>query len=325
MKYGEAVKEFIFEDDRPFRSCHASTLIVLPDGDIVAAWFGGERERAPDVAIWVSRRTGGQWAPPQVAADQEGIPHWNPVLYRRDDGVLILYYKIGHKISDWITMFVCSYDDGRTWSQPEPLVENGVGGWGPVKNKMIALQDGAILAPNSLEPAWDCFVDISYDSGASWVRSETVPLDHTVLIGKGIIQPTIWESAPGTVHMLTRSTEGAIFRSDSADGGKTWCPAYATEMPNNNSGIDLVKLDNGTLVMAYNPTVPVEGTIKGPRTPLVLRMSDDNGLTWHSEFMLDQGEKQYSYPAIVAAGSDLHVTYTWKRERIAYWHIKMTD
>jgi predicted neuraminidase len=324
MKYGEAVKEFIFEDDRPFRSCHASTLLVLPDGDVVAAWFGGERERADDVAIWFSRRTAAGWTPPQVAADREGIPHWNPVLYRRDDGVLVLYYKIGHKISDWITMFVRSDDDGRTWTQPEPLVEDGIGGWGPVKNKMIALRDGTLLAPNSLEPAWDCFVDISYDGGASWARSETVPLDHSALIGKGIIQPTIWESSPGTVHMLTRSTEGAVYRSDSADGGRTWSPAYQTELPNNNSGIDVVKLDNGTLVLAYNPTRPEVG-IKGPRTPLVLRMSDDNGHTWHSEFMLDHGEKQYSYPAIVAAGNDLHVTYTWKRERIAYWRIKITD
>ncbi|WP_199614062.1 sialidase family protein [Paenibacillus alkalitolerans] len=325
MKYVDCVKEFIFEDDRPFLSCHASTLELLPEGEVIAAWFGGTRERAGDVAIWTSRREKGGWTSPVKVADQEGVPHWNPVLFGRRDGVLFLYYKVGHNISEWTTMVMRSQDGGRTWSIPVPLVEGDMtGGRGPVKNKPIVLRDGTILAPASVEPDWDAFVDISYDGGETWIRSETVPLDHSRLIGKGIIQPALWESAPGVVHMLTRSTEGAIYRSDSTDGGRTWCPAYPTSLPNNNSGIDLAKLDNGNLVLAYNPVRPESGT-KGPRTPLVIRISGDNGQTWDHEFELDRGEKQYSYPAIVADGNDIYVTYTWRRERIAFWKISVRN
>ncbi len=39
----------------------------------------------------------------------------------------------------------------------------------------------------------------------------------------GVIQPTLWESSPGHIHMLLRSTRGAIFRSDSIDYGATVC------------------------------------------------------------------------------------------------------
>ena len=62
-----------------------------------------------------------------------------------------------------------------------------------------------------------------------------------------MIQPTLWESKDGSVHMLTRTKLGKIYRSDSLDGGKTWCRAYATNLPNNNSGIDPVSYTHLTL------------------------------------------------------------------------------
>ncbi len=34
--------------------CHASTLVRLPCGTLVAAWFAGLREGSEDTAIWLS-------------------------------------------------------------------------------------------------------------------------------------------------------------------------------------------------------------------------------------------------------------------------------
>src|SRR5688572_24882264 len=57
---------FVYET-APFPSAHASTIVETTDG-LVAAFFGGTRERAPDVGIWVSRHEGGAWkAPVEVA------------------------------------------------------------------------------------------------------------------------------------------------------------------------------------------------------------------------------------------------------------------
>jgi len=275
-------KEFIFGDNRPFASCHASTLVALEDGSVLAAWFGGSREGAGDVAIWYSKRVGGKWSPPIKVADEEGLPHWNPVLFQATNGKIFLFYKVGHIIPQWYTRYITSNDGGNTWSEPQPLVDGDRGGRGPVKNKPIRLHDGTWLAPASIEGEyWDAFVDISYDEGKTWVKSSMVPINNRQMAGgqkakdaelpvpefsfkgKGVIQPTLWESKPGVVHMFLRSTDGFIYRSDSQDGGKTWCPAYRTSLPNNNSGIDLVRLDSGVLVLAYNPV----GENWGPRTP----------------------------------------------------------
>ncbi|TNJ65610.1 neuraminidase (sialidase) [Paenibacillus hemerocallicola] len=329
-----AAKEYIFEDDRPFESCHASTLISLGGDEILAAWFGGTAEGKPDVDIWAAERSGAGWSEPRrIAASEE--PLWNPVLFRDEDGLITLYYKTGHTIPGWRTMVTRSNDRGGSWTTPKELVEGDEGGRGPVKNKPIRLSSGVLAAPASIETKarWDAFVDLSSDNGASWTRTELVPLRRAepaapgeeareapppgTVVNKGVIQPTLWESAPGQVHMLLRSTDDYMFRSDSADGGETWGEAYAIGLPNNNSGIDLARMDDGLLALAYNP---VAGR-RGARTPLVVRFSIDNGANWDAEFVLEDEPGEYSYPAIVASGDELHIAYTWKRERIAYWKL----
>ncbi|PZE20624.1 sialidase family protein [Paenibacillus xerothermodurans] len=334
------VNEHIFGSDRPFASCHASHLAALPNGDIIVVWFAGSQEGADDTAIWCSRRQAGGWTKPSKLADAAGLPHWNPVLHRAHDGSLLLFYKVGRLIKEWYTMLKVSYDHAQTWSQPVELVRGDRGGRGPVRNKVIVLSDGTWLAPASTEDGiWQAYVDRSEDDGRSWQLSSAIraagldytnisavggtgiPVSKQSLVGRGVIQPTMWESEPGKVHMLLRSTENFIHRSDSDDGGRSWCAAYPTPLPNNNSGIDLVKLDNGTLVLAYNPV----GVNWGPRTPLVLSASRDNGDSWAASFVLEDGEGEYSYPAILAQGNELFITYTWKRERIAFRHVSFSD
>ncbi|TDG00210.1 sialidase family protein [Paenibacillus piri] len=343
MKLKQQVKQFLFEDDRPFHNCHASTIVELPGGDLLVAYFAGSKEGNPDVGIWCSRRTNGVWSKPYVAADEEGLVHWNPVLFRKNDGQIVLHYKVAHPIPAWHTRVVVSDDNGATWSRPVDLVPGDIGGRGPVKNKLIVLQDGTWLAPASIEgDVWDCFADISRDEGATWTRSALVPVNRGMdaegggagqprpIRGKGLIQPTLWESKPGHVHMLMRSTAGFIYRSDSTDAGQTWSPAYRTYLPNNNSGIDLAKMDDGSLVLAYNPV----GMYRGPRMPLLLSVSRDNGENWEELLVLEAEYRsytipvepgEYSYPAVIASGNRIYVTYTWKRERIVCWSLEVEN
>jgi predicted neuraminidase len=190
-----------------------------------------------------------------------------------------------------------------------------------VKNKPIILSNGEWLAPASLEPSiddkkiWDAFVDRSTDGGRTWQASELVPLDHAAFVGPGLIQPTLWESAPGRVHMLLRSSAGAIYRSDSADFGRVWSPAYRTALPNNNSGIDLAQLADGELVLAFNPV-----NVAKVRTPLSIVLSRDNGATWTDRLDLETDPGGgFAYPAVIPSGRGVAITYTWNRLRIAFW------
>lgn len=334
MKIKEFTQEFIIEEDRDFDSAHASTLLELKNGDVLAAWFGGSWEKGADVAIWVSRRVSGKWERPRKAADRRAVAMWNPVLFRRADGSIRLFYKVGATIQQWQTWYMDSFDEGESFTEPKELVEGDVGGRGPVKNKPIRLADGTVLAPASFEgDTWDAFVDISYDDAQTWQKSELVPMRRSCFeiqmvdrpynkyycFGKGVIQPSLWQDETGDVHMFLRSTSSRIFRSDSKDGGKTWCTAYDTGLPNNNSGLDLVKLPDGNLVLAYNPRENLPNYYKGPRTPLVLAYSKDNGEHFEELKVLEDGPGGFAYPAIICNDkNEILVTYTWKRERIVF-------
>ena len=84
-KCGILVDEFVYTK-APYPSCHASTIAETPAG-LVAAWFGGTRERHPDVGIWVSLHRNGKWEEAKEVAngvqnDTLRYPTWNPVLYQ---------------------------------------------------------------------------------------------------------------------------------------------------------------------------------------------------------------------------------------------------
>lgn len=324
MDYQVIEHQHIFGEERAFRQCHASTVCLLPDGTVGAAWFGGAHEKAPDVAIWFSKKAKGAWSEPVKVADRENVPCWNPVLFV-EKGRLLLFYKVGNEIPRWQTMVKESPDSGKTWGEERELVPGDFGGRGPVKNKCIRLKDGAILAPASTEGnGWECFTDRSEDGGRTWQRSTNVPVNRNALASGGIIQPTLWQDDAGAVHMLMRSGEGAIFRSDSTDGGKSWGEAQKTALPNNNCGIDLARLADGRLVLVYNP---VSGNWAA-RSPIAFAVSQDDGRTWSDPQILDHVPcktnvewAEFSYPAIVADGNDVYITYTWKRETIAFWKL----
>lgn len=317
----EILKDFIFEN-KPTDSCHASTVLPLDDGRVVAAWFAGTKESADDVDILTSVRSEGGWSEPVRVSADRNIPHWNPVLFRRADGKMMLFFKVGKKIPMWKTYFSLS-DNGVDWSKPAELVPGDIGGGrGPVKNKPIRLRSGRVIAPASDErnTLWVCFVDISDDDCRTWKRMRTVPTKALRGFYVPMIQPTLWQSEDGNVHMLTRTSRGRIYRSDSSDEGETWCIAYRTKMPNNNSGIDLVLAGNGKIYLVCNPVKKNWGG----RSPLDLLVSEDGGETFNLLMRLEDREGgEFSYPAITERGGVLHITYTYDREYIAYRQIKI--
>jgi predicted neuraminidase len=315
--------DFVFGAKRPFAQCHASTVAQAADGTLVAAWFGGTAEKDDDVGIWFSRFDGKEWSAPERAAKVNNTPHWNPVLFTDADGMLNLFFKIGPEISFWQTYWMQS-KDGKTWTDPKELVAGDEGGRGPVKNKAIILRDGTWLAPASTEhEGWNCFADRSTDDGKTWKRSKDWGIDHDKMEGKGAIQPTLWESAPGKVHALVRTTAGRVWRADSENGGKTWTDLYVTNLPNNNSGLDALLLEDGRLLLVYNPV----GKNWGDRTPLDLAVSTDNGKTWETIAHLEADadpESEFSYPAIIRSEDGVVITYTYQRERVRCWQVPLS-
>ncbi len=331
LKVRALTHEHVFDDAQSFAQCHASTLAQMPNGRFMAAWFGGTREGHPDTAIWCAERFRGRWSVPRRIMKVTDEAHWNPVLFYAAAGAgdcprLHLWFKTGANVAKWRTWHAVSEDHGATWSRAEPVQPDERLPLGPVKNKPAVLSDGSWLAGFSDEPAgaepdtwdWLAYTARSTDGGVTWRDVARVPYACAPIKGaaSGIIQPAIWESAPGCVHMLLRSTCGFICRSDSTDYGRSWSEARPTDMPNNNSGVDVARLGDGALALVCNPV----SQNWGARTPLSVFLSRDNGVTWPGRLDIETAPGEYSYPAVIPTARGMAVTYTWKRERIAFWH-----
>src|SRR5258707_677605 len=63
---------------------HSSSVVELPNGDLLVCWFHGSGERtADDVLIRGARwnHKTGKWTEPFLMADTPGFPETNPVLF----------------------------------------------------------------------------------------------------------------------------------------------------------------------------------------------------------------------------------------------------
>ncbi len=310
----ELTSEFIY-DKAPFPSCHASTIVECEKTPI-AAWFGGTDERDPDVGIWLSRQVSGKWTAPVEVANgvqdsSKRYPTWNPVLFQPRTGPLMLFYKVGPNPEEWWGMLMTSSDAGRTWSTPRRL-PNGI--LGPIKNKPIELSDGTILAGSSTErDGWQVHFERSSDAGQKW--EATPPVND----GKKVqaIQPSILIHKGGELQAVVRTDSNLIFQTWSNDGGRSWSDMTPTTLPNPDSGIDAVTLADGRQLIVYNHTPKV--LVGEGRNPLNVAISDD-GRQWCAVAVLEEDPGgEFSYPAVIQTADKLvHVTYTWRRERIKH-------
>jgi len=309
--------QFVFET-APFASAHASTIVETPDG-LVTSWFAGTREGAADVGIWVSRRVQGAWTPPievatGVQPDGSRHPCWNPVLFDAADRTLTLFYKVGPTPRTWWGMVRTSRDNGRTWTEGRRLPD---GILGPIKNKPVRLPDGTLLAPSSTESderpsTWRVHFERSADGGVTWTTA--VPAASADGNQIHAIQPSILVHPGGRLQAVGRTRSGRVFETWSADGGRTWTPISLTALPNPSAGTDAVTLRDGRHLIVYNHTA--QG-----RSPLNVAISRD-GKIWDAAVVLESEPGEYSYPAVIQ-GSDgrVHITYTWKRQRIKHVEI----
>ena len=314
---------------------HASTFVPLSDGGYLAAWFEGTKEGAGDVSVKGSRRRNGGWGPVRVLAKvNSDSPHWNPVLWRADDGRIVLFFKVGRNCADWRTYVQESRDEGERWTPARELIPGEVrGGRGPVRNKCLRLANGRWLAPASREIGrWRAFVDISDDDGRTWRASPEFPVPAGTEKTIGVIQPTLWTD-DGGIHAFLRATDGWIWRTDSTDGGETWREIYRSPLPNVNSGIDCVRASNGRLYLVLNGADPSGGKKGswGTRNHLELRASDDGGTTWRTCHVLaedglrqpDGRSTEFSYPAIREARPGvLAITFTWNRRQVRFVELR---
>lgn len=300
---------FSFDASRPAN--HASTIARMPNGDLLATWFGGSREGMPDVAIWSSRKLAGaaSWSKPAPLVDDPAIPEGNSLLFTDSKGTVWLFFvrKFDPKWDAWdkTKLFLqTSTDNGFTWTQPRMMLDE----FGRmIRNNVTELPDGRLLLPIYLEgETMQCAVWLSGDGFKTWderLVPVTKPFNE---------QPAFVYLGGERLLMYARhyGVPGKIWGAASDDLGKTWRDVKRSKLPNPDSGIDAIRLESGALVLAYNDSAFY-------RTPLTVALSEDEGKTWRIKKNIETAQKEFSYPFLIQTPDGrIHLSYTADDRRV---------
>ncbi len=288
---------------------HCATLAELPDGTLLAAWFSGAFETAPDQCIVLARLPAGaqNWTAPQVVVDTPHQADGQPVFHQPRPGTLWLYHVTLHG-PDWTharMMRRPSGDGGRRWGPGEalPFPEGFM-----FRSRPLHLGGDRWLFPCYDERTWRSAILLSGDGGQHW------ELGPTIETPVGNIHPCLVRREDGglVVYLRPGGPGGVLWRALSVDQGRSWSTPEPTAIPNPNSGFDLIRLHDGRLLLANNPD-------PRRRTPLTLAVSRDDGASWETVAVLEDGDAEYSYPWLIQQGTGIvHCVYTWQRRCIVH-------
>ena len=293
----------LFADLEPL-SVHCATLCELDDGRLLAAAYAFPFETSAETKIVASYFDGSGWSPSRTLIDLPGIAVGNPVLWSPEPGRIELFF-VTLVSESWTEAIVCvqgSRDAGRTWSAAK--VVHGRRG---LMTKTRPVRSGdLLLLPVYDERNWCSHVLARRDDVDEWrLFGDTTSRGKT-------IQPAIAGLADGRLLMLSRSPHGTIFESYSFNQGLAWTASQPTPLPNPNSGIDLLKLEDGRLLLAYNPQT------RG-RERLGLSVADKEGRGWSDPMLLEHGTGEYSYPFMIQSrNGTIHMLYTEQRTHIVH-------
>ncbi len=301
---------------------HAAFLSRLSGGALVCVWFGGTMEGMPDISIHMSVFDDATacWSPATVLVDDRERSEQNPMLFNAADGKVWLIYTSqisGHQNTSVVRRRI-SGDGGRSFGPAETMIADA-GTF--IRQPITATANGDLLLPVfkcRVKPGetWTGNNDIagvykSSNNGETWSFTE-VPESH------GCVHMNIVKITDTHFVAFFRSRwADFVYRTESHDTGATWQVPKPTQLPNNNSSIQCIKLQNGRLALVYNHSsaadatgrrtslyddleegtasalAPIEGRQAfwgAPRAPLSLIFSNDNGLNWTDRQDIDSSD-----------------------------------
>ncbi len=313
--------EFVVMDlPRPTPSAHASSMVCMPDGSLNVAWFGGQQEGASDVAIHMARVERGGVTKQWVSLTRKRLQQLthrvirklgNPVLHIDDAGVLHMYV-VSVSYGGWSGSAVNhlqSHDGGASWDSARRFILSPFFNLSTlVRNQPIVVADGSIALPAYHEFIW---------KWGQWVRltSRGTVVQFTRMTHGGTwLQPAVAAIDSTNALAVFRSGDPntpSIGRTDTCDGGVAWAEsASPTGIANPNSSVSMLRLTDGSLLLAANPT-------KSGRGVLQLFQSVDKGNTWTPSRTIQRSggaAAEFSYPFLVQdLQGTVHLSYTYRR------------
>jgi predicted neuraminidase len=305
-------------------AAHASALATLANGDLLACWWAGQRESAPDVRLYVARWRDGRWSDAHAVVDREALSSalhvgvrriGNPVLWVGRDGRVHLYL-VATGLGGWAASRVAqlvSDDGGSTFVAKRMLPLTPL--WNTsvlVRTTPVAVADGGWLMPAYFELGNKYPMVISFDHTGEprWVQR----------IGSSVttLQPALLPLSSTDLRAVMRDIgpERRVQQAVSRDAGMSWEDMPSATLANHDNSVAGLQLSGGGYALLHNEATPSGGS---SRQWLRLSTSIDTK-AWTPGPDVQRGVEgdEFSYPSIVQIGRQLHVTYTHKRRAIAH-------
>lgn len=340
---------------------HGSSLVALPNGDLLAAWFQGSGERtADDVKIMGARRTGKTWSTPFLLADTPGLPDCNPVLFLNHQNQLHLVW-IAVQANRWeqsVLRILKSLNAEPNWIWQDniflkpgsefvtemeqklktlPSQKHGWAEYAPKYDDLLltAAKDPAkrsfgwmtrikpLLLPDKkiILPLYSDGFNLSLMALSEDDGATWKP--GLPLVGRGPIQPALVQKKDGSLVAFLRDSGDAPYRAHRSESTDQGRSWTASTKMDlpSAASIEAAKLPDGRWAMVLNDQ-------ENSRYRLSLYLSSDEGSTWKRAQVLEENQTgSFSYPAlIVGRDGHLHLTYSYhlsnKNKSIKYIKIR---
>ncbi len=314
-------------------AAHASSLLAMPASSsaaLMAFWFAGERESAPNVQVaasWLERATG-RWQAARFVINKEALGAQlghgvrrlgNPVAWLDAQGQVHVFV-VATGLGGWAAGRVAHLKQ-RPGTSAATLELDAVRvlplSWlfntsHLVRTAPLALEGGGALLPLYFE------LGIKYAVVARLgPQGEFLGLER-VSAHDGWLQPSLAMRSPTDwlAFMRDHSAERKVAAARSQDAGRTWQDLPPLALDNPDASVAALGLGAGLMLMAHNPSTT-------GREALRLSTSAD-GLQWAPLVNLAVAPKpaEFSYPALAWADGSLWVSYTEERKRIAWVRLK---
>jgi sialidase-1 len=289
-----------------FRHLHPADLIKLKNGELLLMAREGTEHIANDGDVFLlrSKDNGRTWGNKQWIADIKDMDEREGCGIQLKDGTIVvaifyndLYFSDGiyyaWRLNEEFvkkdsvhpnlgTYIITSKDNGHTWSKPNYIDIKGMpvdGLEGPT-DAPIEMPDGSIgmavigYSLNGDKKNVGSIFLRSTDKGQTWKYVSTIASDPGGVQG-GFMEPGIVRTKTDrlVVGLRNHGPDQALWMTYSDDNGKTWAPAWKTEMIGHP--VDLIQLSDGRLMASY-------GLREVHAKPGGIRVcfSSDNGKTW---------------------------------------------
>lgn len=326
------------------------TFIRLKDGRIMCAYTEYYGDSWSDHAIarisaCCSNDDGETWSETFILLekDEKAENIMSATLLRLKNGDLGMVYLRKEKMSDGgiscMPTFVCSQDEGKTWSNPV-ICGLDEGYYCTINDGVTVLKNGRILVPSSYYglrygkgeyKGGVLVLTYSDDNGKTWnelgprIRS---PYNDSI----GFAEPGVFEYDNNELWLYFRTGYGHQYQSFSKDGGLSWtdpAPNFCFTSPDapmrvKRVGKYVVAVFNPFGYSCANDAAEIWGSPK--RTPLICAVSEDDGRSFdttnkapvnrqmkhfaeNAYYIEDDINDSYCYPAIIEVNDGFLISY----------------